>query len=270
MLDWISPTATVDIEERYRLSVGAVVQLAEQVSWLLDAAAAAAAAIGSPDKQVASLFRLSAAVARGYDLPDAVFPRLGFRPEERDLVWSLFNKGIVAASDLSENSRPLLSRLLGPERAAAAIAECQRTLNRANPKTKEDPQMPRLRLPTIERRNRVVIRYADTDIDVTAKSFNYLFKLAAGRLLSSEGWLDKEEIEPGFNQAKNIYRVKQELKRFGTGLEGYIENNKSGRYRLSLDPQQIQVDFDSMESCADQELTELSRRIRSKQLVAAG
>jgi hypothetical protein len=266
MRDWISPIPTAEIEEQYRLSIGVIMQVAEQVSWLLEAGAAVAAAIGSSDKQIESLRRLSVATAHGYDLAETIVSELGLRPEERDLAWSLHNQGIATVADLSDHNRPLLSRLLGVARAAELVYKFHRRSKTINSKAEEDQSMPRLRIPTVERRNRVVISYANTDIDVSAKSFNYLFKLAVNRLLSPEGWLDKEEMEPGLNQAKNIYRVKQELKRFRTGLETRIENNKSGRYRLNLNPEQIQVDFDRMDCYGDQELAELSRRARSKQL----
>jgi len=124
--------------------------------------------------------------------------------------------------------------------------------------------MPMLRLRGSLQGDRVPIRYADEEIDLTPKSFSYLFKLSAWRLLRPDGWVNKDEIEPGFNQAKNIYRVKQELKRFATGLEKLIENNKSGCYRINLQPEQIRIDYDSMESFCDMELLNLSRCLQQR------
>ena len=124
--------------------------------------------------------------------------------------------------------------------------------------------MPMLRLRGSLQGDRVPIRYADEEIDLTPKSFSYLFKLSAWRLLRPDGWVNKDEIEPGFNQAKNIYRVKQELKRFATGLEKLIENDKSGSYRINLQPEQIRIDYDSMESFCDMELLNLSRRLQQR------
>ena len=121
--------------------------------------------------------------------------------------------------------------------------------------------MPTLKLRGLLTGERVRIFFNESEIELTPKSFNYLYKLGAARFLKPEGWMSKEEIEPGFNQAKNIYRVKQELKRFATGLEDMIENNKSGFYRLKLRPEQIKIDVASMESYSDYELAELTRRL---------
>jgi replicative superfamily II helicase len=266
LLDWVSSKATVEIEANHHVDVGTILKISEQVSWLLEAAASIAGVIGSPSRLVECLRKLGGAVVRGFDLRDTVLPHLGLRPEERDLAWILYDKGVVAKKDICDLNRPLLTRILGPQRTEEMIIRFREEDNANNNNDKEDVIMPRLRLPTFDRGNRVVFNYANTDIDVSPKSFNYLFKLVAGRFLHPEGWLDKEEIEPGFNQAKNIYRVKQELKRFGTGLEQCIENNKSGRYRLNLQPEQIVVDFGSMEAFADLELAELSRRLKAKQL----
>lgn len=266
--DWISSMPTAALEQHYQTSLGSIMQIAEQASWLLEAAAGIAEVLNLKCNLAERLRRLGAATARGYDLPDTVLPTFGLSCEQRDLAWLLFNRGISEPDDVSESNRPLLAQVLGAQRAEQLIEKFIKKREKSESNAKEERRMPRLRLPTVDRGNRVVISFADTDIDVTPKSFNYLFKLAAGRLLSDEGWLDKEEIEPGFNQAKNIYRVKQELKRYGTGLERFIENNKSGRYRLNLSPTQIQVDYGSMESCSDLELAELSRRLRSKHGVA--
>ena len=46
----------------------------------------------------------------------------------------------------------------------------------------------------------------------------------------SDGWIDKEDIEPGLNQARYIGRLKTQLREVGFDIK--IENNKTGKYRL--------------------------------------
>ena len=60
--------------------------------------------------------------------------------------------------------------------------------------------------------------------------FRYLARLAKARLNGSDGWIDKEDIEPGLNQARYIGRLKAQLREVGFDIE--IENNKAGKYRL--------------------------------------
>jgi len=124
--------------------------------------------------------------------------------------------------------------------------------------------MSQLRLRGLMRGDRVYFNFKNTEIDITPKSYNYLYKLTVARFLKPEGWLSKDDIEPGFNQAKNIYRVKQELKRFATGLEQRIENNGSGFYRINLSLEQIKIDFDSMKSFCDLELAELTKQVEGQ------
>ena len=62
--------------------------------------------------------------------------------------------------------------------------------------------------------------------------FRYLARLAKARLNGSDGWIDKEDIEPGLNQARYIGRLKIQLREVGFDLK--IENNKAGKYRLAV------------------------------------
>ncbi|MCK4858473.1 MAG: DEAD/DEAH box helicase [candidate division Zixibacteria bacterium] len=264
LLDWTGRLPTVEIESRYHVNIGAILQVAETTAWLLEGAAAIAQLLNSSAALVGFLRRLSIAVGCGYD-PQGT--RLGFKAEQRDLALALQQKGIVAANQLTDENRAAIAGVVGTERADLLIKKFSKTNNKKQAEAKEASKMPQLKLWGCERGNRVVINYNNTEIDITPKSFNYLFKLTAARLLSIDGWLSKEEIEPGFNQAKNIYRIKQELKRYATGLERCIENNKAGRYRINLQPAQIRIDYESMDSFADRELAELARRLQEKRVV---
>jgi hypothetical protein len=266
--DWCGESTTADLEEQYHINLGTILQLGGTVSWLLDTGAAIAGALGKPAFVVAELRRLATAVARGFDLPDTVLSRLPLAVEQRDQVWSLWRRGFVTATDFNAARRDELAAVIGPEQADQTIAMLSASEGGVSGKIEEEKKMTSLLIPGIERGSRVLIHYGDREIDISPKSFNYLFKLAIERLRSPEGWLDKEEIEPGFNQAKNIYRVKQELKRFKTGLEQCIENNKGGRYRINLDPSRIRVDCQSMLNFPDLELVELTRRMQVAEISA--
>ncbi|MFH2056003.1 MAG: DEAD/DEAH box helicase [bacterium] len=264
LLDWISEKCTAEIEATHLLSLGQLLQLAENVGWLLECAATMAALLNQPTYLVEELHELADAVRQGFDLPDTIIPYLGLAAEQRDAAWALAHFGLKSRNDFNEQNRERLNLILGESMTAELISR----FAKQNDSAEEVAEMPKLKVTGRERGSRVLLQFDSTEIDVSPKSFNYLFKLAAARLMSQEGWLSKEEIEPGFNQAKNIYRVKQELKSFETGLERFIENNKSGHYRINLLPDQILIDFDTMSACTDLELAALAQRVQERQPVA--
>ena len=61
--------------------------------------------------------------------------------------------------------------------------------------------------------------------------FRYLARLARARLSGSDGWIDKEDIEPGLNHARYIGRLRTQLREAGFDLG--IENNHADMDRLT-------------------------------------
>jgi hypothetical protein len=98
---------------------------------------------------------------------------------------------------------------------------------------------------------------------LTAKSFKYLLKLVVARLMSEDGWVYKDEIEVGFNQARYLYRMRGELE---SGLGGVrwpvYENNRLGYYRVALDAAAISVNIDSLVENPDFEIAECAQALR--------
>ena len=110
-------------------------------------------------------------------------------------------------------------------------------------------------------RDRLTVRFARRRFPLTLKSFKYLAKLACARLTDKSGWLHKEDLEPGFNQARYIYNLKKEL-----GLardRKVLENNRSGFYRLNLEPNQISFNFENLRRLPDFEIKELINQLET-------
>ena len=102
-----------------------------------------------------------------------------------------------------------------------------------------------------------LIRVNGFPIWLTGKSFKYFVKLAWSRRHSKAGWIYKEDIEQGFNQARYLYRMKNEL---AAGLSinwPVIENNRLGYYRLSALPSTIRFSLDNLKDHPDFELRQL-------------
>ena len=87
--------------------------------------------------------------------------------------------------------------------------------------------------------------------------FRYLARLAKARLNGSDGWIDKEDIEPGLNQARYIGRLKAQLREVGFDLE--IENNKAGKYRLAVS--EISLNFSQISKHPDYGVREIVEQL---------
>jgi len=108
-------------------------------------------------------------------------------------------------------------------------------------------------------KERYVIRINGRPLRLTAKSFKYLAKLAWRRANNpaTSGWVYKEDIEVGFNQARYLYRMKNEI----TDALGFdwpaVENNRLGYYRLNADPERIRININNLQNHPDYELRQM-------------
>ena len=102
-------------------------------------------------------------------------------------------------------------------------------------------------------------------VPLTGKSFKYFAKLAWSRLNDRNGWLYKEDIEIGFNQARYLYRMKNEISAAFDSGWSIVENNRLGYYRLRVDPDKIRVNQESLRNHPDWEVRSLFQPIESNQ-----
>ncbi len=105
---------------------------------------------------------------------------------------------------------------------------------------------------------RYLVRVDGFPVRLTGKSFKYLIKLAYSRLVNGEGWLYKDDIEVGFNQARYLYRLKQEISHDGGCPWAVFENNRLGYYRLDLEPAKIKLNLDNLKTHPDYELRHIA------------
>ena len=85
----------------------------------------------------------------------------------------------------------------------------------------------------------------------------YFTKLAWSRLNLDSGWIYKEDIETGFNQARYLYRMKNEISAGLNFAWPVIENNRLGYYRLNLSPGKIKINRENLKSHPDYEIRQL-------------
>ena len=105
--------------------------------------------------------------------------------------------------------------------------------------------------------DRYLVRINGCPVKLTGKSFKYLTKLAWSRVNKDAGWIYKEDLEVGFNQARYLYRMKNEINDgFSSGWP-IVENNRLGYYRLQLDPARIRLNVDNLKEHPDYEVRSL-------------
>jgi len=113
--------------------------------------------------------------------------------------------------------------------------------------------------------DRYLIKINGFPIRLTGKSFKYFAKLAWSRLGGESGWIYKDDIESGFNQARYLYRMKSEINGGLGFLWPILENNRLGYYRLNADPARIRINFGNLRQHDDFELRQLSPGRESEQ-----
>ena len=142
-----------------------------------------------------------------------------------------------------------------------SMPEVQREINAANMPNSELTFKPSLiELDGRYERERYLVRIDGVPVHLTGKSFKYLMRLAYSRLTGNDGWIYKDDIEIGFNQARYLYRLKQEMNRSGNFSWPIFENNRLGYYRLHIDPANIKLNMDNLRSHPDYELRSLFER----------
>jgi len=104
---------------------------------------------------------------------------------------------------------------------------------------------------------RYLVKIDGYPVRLTGKSFKYFARLAWSRLNRDSGWIYKDDIEMGFNQARYMYRMKNEIKAFLPSEWGIVENNRLGYYRLDIPAEKIRINCENLKSHPDFEVRSL-------------
>jgi len=102
-----------------------------------------------------------------------------------------------------------------------------------------------------------LVHINDLPVPLTRKSFMYFTRLAWFRQ-QENGWTWKEDLEQGFNQARYLYRMKNEIwGALGEKDWPVIENNRPGYYRLDAPPGVISFNIDLLKQHDHYQVREL-------------
>ncbi|MBI2421854.1 MAG: DEAD/DEAH box helicase [Candidatus Hydrogenedentes bacterium] len=112
--DWIEHHPLFELEERYHTTAGQVHSAAEQVAWLIDAAAALAEALGGAEDFVQRIQSLSACVQRGVGEELLPLAKLNLEGVNRSSFLDLYGQGLHTAQALAACSESTLESVLPP------------------------------------------------------------------------------------------------------------------------------------------------------------
>lgn len=266
LIDWCDGTAVCEIESSYQISAGSLLNLAETCAWLSESTAAIARVLNL-SRNIGLFFKRFAFTLRyGLCIELRTIWKLGREILGRDDYYRLFAHGIRNSNDLVSANRDTLEKNLGASKAE----KIRNKIEVAKNKNKEDKMNGELACKLVlegrSNRDRLTVRFFGRELPLTLKSFKYLAKLACAKYLDAKnnGWLHKDQLEPGFNQARYIYNLKKEL-----GLsknQGLLENNRSGYYRLNLTPDEIELNLENLKRIQDYELKSIAERYENLQV----
>ena len=110
--DWITPKGTPDIETAYALHSGAIRRIGEELSWLAEAAAAIAKAIGWPEEAVQKLSELSERLIYGVTAQGLFLSKIRLRGLGRTYIARLVKEGYDSPEAIAQLSVDVLQKHL--------------------------------------------------------------------------------------------------------------------------------------------------------------
>jgi hypothetical protein len=268
LIDWMAGAETLEVERRYSLHLGMIDTLARQAGWLFASAAAVIRAYDRFSPFPRRLEQLAFAAAHG--LPIALKPlhdELGESAFRGELL-RLHREGITDIAGLRGIDNKLLANIISSEKRLATIEkrindakeDTMLTLKEQVSESAGTPQM--IEIEGTPVRERYLIRIDGRPITLTGKSFKYLVSLVWSRLTKDTGWVYKDELEQGYNQARYLYRLRQEIGRDFLPQWPLYENNRSGYYRLVADRRRIRVNLDALTEIPDYEIQRMAADMR--------
>lgn len=99
---------------------------------------------------------------------------------------------------------------------------------------------------------------------LTGTSFYYLFRLAHQAMTTVDGWITRNDIEPGNNHARYIYRMKGELAAQGEDGSVAIENDYHGSYRLDTSALEVESDLEVLTQFPDVRVVDRVRQMSAR------
>ena len=177
--EWIDHVPLRELEERYRTMTGQVLAAAEQVSWLIDAAAAIASARGCASGFIERIRALSQRVQRGLRAEALPLAYLGAPGIPRSALAALVSHGLHSPQALVDTSAGDLGRLVTREDAARLKAWALRQLKEEGEDVESDAPIKGLPVLVVDDRHPDRVLLEGAEVRLQEKQYRLIRLLAA-------------------------------------------------------------------------------------------
>jgi helicase len=263
--DWRRLTPVQKLEERYQLHLGQILSLGETAAHLCRGLAALIEADDLDNPNVPLLRDLAFSLRHGLPPKQADLYRMVGEMLTRADMLILHGEGIESVSALAALPEERLMQLIKDKDRVARLRtklcdveeEVQMKTLAVNPQAIGfTPEL--VEIDGTFEHDRYLVKINGFPVRLTGKSFKYFAKLAWWRRQQPAGWVYKDDIEIGFNQARYLYRMKNEINAELRADWPIIENNRLGYYRLDVDPGRIQINVENLRCHPDYEIRNLT------------
>jgi len=265
--EWCRGENLYEIENKYHIPAGSLINSAEIAAWLAESASGLAQVM--KQRGIRLFFkRMSFSLTNGIPIKlrplwKSVNSILG-----RDELFALYNYGVHNLNDLRNCNHDQLDLIIGAEKTDKILSLIE---EKSDNKINKESNMNcvndiQLVLEGKFNRDRLTVKFLGREFPLTMKSFKYLAKLACAKSSDKSGWIHKESLEPGFNQARYIYNLKKELGL--TKNQGVLENNRGGYYRLNILRENIALNLENLKSIQDYEIRSLAEEFETSTIGA--
>jgi len=270
--DWRNLQPLQTLEERFQMHVGQIIALAETAAHLLAGLSQMASShdYENPIRLLLDEYRFSVAAGLPPEMRD-LYERFGNILSRSDF-GKLYRRGLTDSGTVSELADTELAGLVPNDHKRKLLTKRINQLKQevtmkpvASLAGRSFSSLPdQIEIDGAYEGDRYLVRINGLPVRLTGKSFKYLAKLAWSRMSHENGWVYKEDLEIGFNQARYLYRLKNEIAASYPSEWQIIENNRLGYYRLDLRPDRIKMNPDNLRSFPDFELQQIADRLRTK------
>ncbi|HEX7401116.1 MAG TPA: DEAD/DEAH box helicase [candidate division Zixibacteria bacterium] len=273
--EWITSRSTIDLENKYLCRSGQIEQIGKQTSWLLDAAGGMAKVLNKDRSISFFLKRLSLKVNFGTDDLGIKFARLRVPGLGRDYIWALVRKGYCSLKSIRETKIEDLAKIIPATTAQKLKEKVEEKSESANRKNQKNKEKKRLRQKTdVSIKDNVSLVIDGTPVKdkflvlvngkkvvLPAKSFKYLVKLTWAAFRNEDGWIHKNDFEPGENQTRYLHRLKKQIEPYLERGMFLLENNRLGSYRLNVSKDKIKINAPTLLKNPDIEIKKIAEEL---------
>jgi len=277
MNEWISETPFIDIETKYNTFSGSIQRLAEGISWIVDAITGIAAVMNIDESRVQRFGKLSRRLLVGIEQHGLSLAVLRIKGLNRHQIAKLVSAGIADVETLRVKSIEELTGIIPPtlakrivKRFAAAPTPVMKKVKKDVSENAVPETSPGRTTPPIKRqpanknksffkcsdtflfdgraeKRRTYIRINGNLVSIPNRDFEILLQLAVQLKKDGKGWVPGEKIARD-SAWQSVSRARKSVQiHLKDENAEIIENDNGGSYRLSVPPENISFDTDTIQ-----------------------